>query len=98
MEATQCILTFRNDQDNLLKSKVSIRMGQKGDLSDSEYNKFVGASESQPRRGISGFIKSHMAGKYQAICVWCHVRNLNKRLESVVWFNNVQAVGSDMLA
>lgn len=48
MEATQCILTFRNDQDNLLKFKVSIRMGQKGDFSDTEYNKFVGASESQP--------------------------------------------------
>lgn len=50
----------------------------------TEYNKFVGASESQPHPGISGFITSNMPEKYQAICVWCHVRNFNKRLESVV--------------
>ncbi len=42
MAATQCILASRCAEDDLLKLKPSIRMGEKGDLSDFERGMFVG--------------------------------------------------------
>ncbi len=49
MAATQCIYASRCGEDDLLKFKLSIRMGKKGDLSDFERAMFVGAR----RAGLS---------------------------------------------
>ncbi len=43
MAATQCIYASRCGEDDLLKFKPSIRMGKKGDLSDFERGRVVGA-------------------------------------------------------
>ncbi len=49
MAATQCIWTFKCDEDDLLKFKPSIRIGKKGDLSDFKRGMVVGAR----RAGLS---------------------------------------------
>ena len=46
---TQCIQACRHGQDDLLKFKLSIRMGKKGELSDFECGMVVGAR----RAGLS---------------------------------------------
>ncbi len=43
MTATQCIQVSRCGEDDLLKFKLSIRTGKKGDLSDFEHGMVVGA-------------------------------------------------------
>lgn len=46
MAAIQCTLACRLGKDNLLKFKPSIRMGKKGDISDSECSRVVGARQA----------------------------------------------------
>lgn len=40
-----CVQAYRHDQNNLLNFKLDIRMGEKGDLSESEHDMVVGWSE-----------------------------------------------------
>ncbi len=69
MAATQCFYTCRHGQDDVLKFKPSIRMGKKGDLSDSESGMVVGAR----RAGLSmsettdllGFSLATISGVYK---------------------------------
>lgn len=44
MAATQCILACTHGEDDLLKFKLSKRMGKKGHFSDSECSIVVGAT------------------------------------------------------
>lgn len=46
MAATQCIKACKQDQDDLLQFKLSIRKVRKGDLSDFERDIVVGARQA----------------------------------------------------
>ncbi len=58
MTATQCILTSRCGEDDLLKFKKSIRIENKGDLSDFERGMVVCAR----RAGLSISITADLLG------------------------------------
>ncbi len=65
MTATQCILASRCGEDDLLKFKLSIRMGKKGDLSDFECGMVVGArraglSISKTAKSTGIFMHNHL--------------------------------------
>lgn len=49
MATTECIWACRHDQEDLLKLKLSIRMGKNGDLDDFEHGMDVVAKHADLR-------------------------------------------------